>query len=90
MAQTESDFDPQGMKNIHNFLQTVRHLTGHVAEMLLILKKNYFPPDYSRGSLIYDRPKKFPTILYAVDLWLKPVSIPALKGLRRVSSFIIW
>ena len=39
MAQTESDFDPQGMKNVHNFLMTVRHLTGHVAEMLLILIK---------------------------------------------------
>ena len=36
---------PQGPKNVHNFLMTVRPLSwacGHGTEMLLILKKNYF------------------------------------------------
>ena len=43
---------------------------GHGTEMLLILKKLFFT------SLLPDicRPKKCPTILYAVNLWLKPVS----------------
>ena len=41
---------PQGPKNVHNFLMTVRPLSwacGHGTEMLLILK-NYFWPDYSQ------------------------------------------
>ena len=40
---------PQGSKNVHNFLMTVRPLSwacGHGTEMLLILK-NYFCPDNS-------------------------------------------
>ena len=40
---------PQGPKNVNNFLMTVRPLSwacGHGTEMLLI-KKNYFWPDYS-------------------------------------------
>ena len=40
--------------------------------------KKYLWPDYSKGSLKYDRPKKCPTILYAVNLWLKQV------GLRKM------
>ena len=51
----------------------------HVTEMLLILKK-YFRPDYSTISLIYDRPKKCPMILYTVNLWLKPVSATGTRG----------
>ena len=40
--------------------------------MLQILKKLFSTsfPDISR----YESPKKCPTILYAVNLWLKPVS----------------
>ena len=41
MAVTESDLDPQGPKNGHNFLMTVRKMSwecGHGTEMLLILK----------------------------------------------------
>ena len=41
--------------------------------MLLIIKKVFLTqllPDIFR----YDSPKKCPTILYAVNLWLKPVS----------------
>ena len=30
---------------------------------------------HSTGILKYDRPKKCPTILFAVNLWLKPVSL---------------
>ena len=66
---------PQGPKNIHTFLMTVRPLSwacGHGTKMLLILKKKnstWLSPDIFRY-----RPKKCPTILYAVNLWLKPVS----------------
>ena len=66
----------QGPKNVHNFLLTVRPLSwacGHGTEMLLILKNLFLTwllPDIFR----YDSPKKCPTILYAVNLWLKPVS----------------
>ena len=49
---------------------TVRPLSSNVTGSKII----YFRPDYPTGSLIYDRPKKCPTILYAVNLWLKPVS----------------
>ena len=41
---------PQGPKNAHDFLMTLRPLIwacGHGTEMLLILKKNNFRPDYS-------------------------------------------
>ena len=64
---------PQGPKNVHNFLMTVRPLSwacGHGAEMLLILKKLFLTwllPDIFR----YDSPKKCPTILYVVNMWLK-------------------
>ena len=67
---------PQGPKNVHNFLLTVRPLSwacGHGTEMLLILRKLFLTwllPDIFR----YDSPKKCPTILYAVNLWLKHVS----------------
>ena len=60
MAVTESDLRPQGLKNVHNFLMTVRKMSWAcdiVAKMLLIRKKIYF--------LRYDRP----TILYGVSLF---------------------
>ena len=63
---------PQGPKNVQNFLMTVRPLSwvcGHGTEMLLIVKKLFLTwllPDIFR----YDSRK----ILYAVNLWLKPVS----------------
>ena len=53
---------PQGPKNVHNFLMTVRPLSwscGHGSEMLLILKKTvltWLLPDIFR----YDSPKKCP------------------------------
>ena len=65
---------PHGPKNVRNFLMTVRLLSwacGHGSEILLILKKlfsTWFVSDIFR----YDRPKKCPTILYGVNLWLKP------------------
>ena len=55
---------------------TVRPLSwacGHETEMLLILKK-LFLTWLLRDIFRYDSPKKCPTILYAVNLWLKPVS----------------
>ena len=61
---------PKGPKNVHTFLMTVRPLNSNVPGSKII----NFRPDYPTGSLIYDRPKKCPTILYAVNLWLKPVS----------------
>ena len=67
---------PQGPKNVHNFLMTVRLLSWaweRVAEILLILK-NYFRTDYSGTSIRYELPKKYPMIFYEVNLWLKPVS----------------
>ena len=69
-------YRPQGLKNVHNFLMTVRPLSwasGHGTEMYPILKKLFLTwlfPDIIR----YDSPKKCPTILYADNLWLKPVS----------------
>ena len=77
MAVTESDLDPK--VHIH-FLMTVRSVSWeceHVTEMSLILKTS-FRPDYSRASLGYDCPKKCPTILYGVNLWLKPISATGL------------
>ena len=67
---------PQGPKNVHNFLMTVRPLSwacGHGTELLLILKKillTWLLPIIFR----YESPKKCPTILYAGNLWVKPVS----------------
>ena len=73
MAVTERDLDLKVRKmSITYFLMTVRHL----------ILKNYFWPDFSRGSLTYDRSKKCPTILYAVNLWLKPVSTTAQMPLK--------
>ena len=81
---------PQGQKNVHNILLTVRPLSGacgHGAEMLLILTKLFFTwllPDIFR----YDSPKKCPTILYAVSLWLKPVSA---TGARKCPDpLLVW
>ena len=63
-------------KNVHNFLMPVRPLSlacGHGIEMLLIIK-NLFLTWSLPGDFRYDSPKKCPTILYAVNLWPKPVS----------------
>ena len=57
---------PQGPKNVHNFLTTVRPLSwacGHGTEMLLILK-NLFLTWLLHDIFPYDSPKKCPTILY--------------------------
>ena len=54
-------------------VQPLRWVCGHGADMLLILKKLFWTwllPDIPR----YDSPKKCPTILYAVNLWLEHVS----------------
>ena len=45
---------------------------GHETEMLLILKKHFLT--CFLGIFRYDSPKKCPTILYAVNLWLKPAT----------------
>ena len=41
--------------------------------MLLILKKLFATRSFS-DIFRYDSPKKFPTILFAANLWLKPAS----------------
>ena len=67
---------PHDPKNVNNFLIAVRPLSwacGHGTKILLILKKLFLTwllPDIFQ----YDSPKKCPTILYAVNLWLKPVA----------------
>ena len=53
-------------------VRAVSWACGHFNEMLLIQKKKFLP-NYSVASLTYDRQKKCPTILYGVNLWLKPV-----------------
>ena len=66
---------PQGPKNVHSFLMTLRPQSwacGHGTDMLLILIKTFLTwllPDFFR----YDSPKKCPTILYAVNPWLKAI-----------------
>ena len=60
---------PQGPKNVHNFLMTC----GHGTEMLLIQKKLCLTWLFS-DIFRYVSPKKYPAILFAVNLWLKPVS----------------
>ena len=75
MAVTERDLDPK--VRLHNFVMTVRAVSwacGHVTEMSLILRKNYFGHEYLGTSLKYDRQKKCPTILCGVNLWLRHVS----------------
>ena len=75
---------PQGLKNVQNFLLNVRPLSwacGHGTEMLLILKELFstwlFPEKFG-----YDSPKKCPTILYAVNLWLNTKAIYYMDGLH--------
>ena len=68
---------PQGLINVHNFLVTACATSElsmpawnwNVADS----KKNYFRPDHGPYFPIWQS-KKCPTILYAVNLWLKPVS----------------
>ena len=55
---------------------TVRPLSracGHETEMLLILKKIFSTLLFS-DIFRYDSPEKSPTILYALNLWMKPVA----------------
>ena len=59
-------------KNVHNFLMTERPLSwacGHRTE-----SKKLFSTWLLSDIFRYDSPNKCPTILYAVNLWLKPVS----------------
>ena len=68
---------PQGPKIFHNFLMTVRPLSwawGHGTEMLLIFATWLFTDIFW-----YDSPRKCPTILYTVNLCLKPVSATGAK-----------
>ena len=68
---------PQARKNFHNFLMTVRTLSWAcdlVPEMLLILKKNIFDL-IIRPEGLFMTVKKCPTFLYAVNMWLKPLSL---------------
>ena len=83
---------PQGPKNVYSFLMTMRPLIwacGHGTEMLLILKKIFstwlFPYIFR-----YDSPKKCPTILYAVNLWLKPVPATGARLFIDMFVFRIW
>ena len=75
---------PQGPKNDHNFLLTVRHLSlacGHGTKILLILKKFFFTWLFL-DIFWYDSPKKYPTILYTVNLWLKQNSQQTMQVIR--------
>ena len=54
--------------NVHNFLVTLRPVSWACGHGKLFL--TWLFPDIFQ----YDSPKKWPTILYAVNLWLKPVS----------------
>ena len=72
MAVTESNPDPK----VRKMSITLSWACGLGTEILLILKNLYLTwllPD----MLQYDSPKKCLTILYAVNLWLKPVSATA-------------
>ena len=55
---------------------------GHGTEMLLIEKKKL--TWLFRDIFRYNSPKKCPTILYAVNLWLKPVSATGASSHRPV------
>ena len=80
---------PQGLKNVHNLLMTVWPLSwacGHGTGMLLILKK-LFSTWLLSDIFRYDSPKKCSTILYAVNLWLKPVSATGVSLCRAVVAF---
>ena len=62
----------QGPKNVKNFLTIVRKMSWAcdlVANMSLIKTKSTW---LCEARLRYDRPNKCPTILYGVNLWLKP------------------
>ena len=72
MTVIESDPDPKIRKmpitfnDCATFELSMRECNWNATDS----KKNYFWPDYSTGSLIYDRPKKCPTIFCAVNLWV--------------------
>ena len=70
---------PQGSKNVHTFLMTLRPLSwacGHGTEMLLILKKTIFDLIIPRHIQIWQS-----------NLWLKPV--PA-TGASSLLDAIMW
>ena len=68
---------PQGLKNVHDFVMTVRHLSwacGHGTEMLLLLKI-YFRPHNSQIFSKITLQRNVPRFcIHMVNLWLKPVS----------------
>ena len=73
--QHGGDWERSLPKNVHNFLMTERPLSWacrHGTEMLLILKYPNLTWLFS-DIFRYDSPKKCPTILFTVNLWLKPV-----------------
>ena len=75
MAMTESDLDPKIRKmSIIKWLVTselsMRAWSWNVTDSKKKLFSTWLFPDVLR----YDSSKKCPTILYAVNLWLKPVS----------------
>ena len=87
IAVTDSEPDPKVRKMSIFFLMAVRPLSWacvHGTEMLLILK-NIFLPWLFSDIFRNDSPKKCLTILYADNLWLKPVSA---TGARLVDLVI--
>ena len=53
-------------------------------------KKHFSRPDYTRPSLRYDRPKKCPTILYGVYLWMKPSATLVLFSSAKLCPDRLW
>ena len=88
MAVTQSDPDPK-VRKMSITVMTVRPQSwacGHGTEKLLILKKLFSIWLFS-DIFRYDSPKKCPTNLYAVNLWLKPVSA---TGTNRGTAPCAW
>ena len=73
MAVTESDLDPK----VHSFLMAVRatsELSMRAWNQNVTESKKTILDLIIQRYIRYNSPKKYPTILYAVNLWLKPVS----------------
>ena len=87
---------PQGPKNVHNFLLTVRPLSwacGHGTEMLLIQKKTFFDLITPRGRIsicILDGKGGGPRVVVSTAAFHARVrgSVPGLGGLKETKLFL--
>ena len=77
MAVTESDLDPKVRKMSITFYWLwdlwAEHAGVYISNWYVVDSKKTIS-DLIIQQIIYHRPKKCPTILYAINLWLKPVS----------------